>query len=457
MPGFLDARSSRDATYRDYYLWRDAAPDGGPPNDLQSGFGGPAWTLDERTGQYHPHIFDARQPDLNWDNPAMRADIWAMMNRWLDRGIAGFRMNVIDLIGKVVDEGFVTDGPRLHDHLREMHRETLAWRDAVSVGETWSATPETALLYSGRERHELSMVFQFEHIALGHDEQDGKWRPKPVDLVALKRVLYRWQTALADDGWNSLFWGNHDLPRAVSMCGDDGAHRVRSAKLLATVLHLMKGTPYIYQGEELGMTNAGFTSIDQYRDGRSLDRGKRDLRGDQCRRGRRGSRPGVRALPVSDRRTETSSRHRRGRLPAFRRGRCADRRLTSRARSCPPGGERQRQRRAGFVQRAAGHADRGKLSVRQSRPEDRHPGPGHACTVGSVRGVVIVRRSGIAARRGERATRSEATSAARVPVPERSGQAPGRGAGAHHEAAGRPRVRSISGQRRENRRRQTPG
>ena len=275
---FRDARASRESPLRDFYIWRDPAPGGGPPDATESFFGGSAWTLDEETEQYYLHLFDPKQPDLNWDEPAMRERIWAMMRRWLDRGIAGFRMDVIDLIGKDIDAGILADGPTLHEHLSEMHRETLAGRDVVAVGETWSATPETALLYSGRERGELSMVFQFEHVTVGWDGTHGKWRPKPFDLVALKRVWNRWQAALADDGWNALFWSNHDLPRAVSTWGDEGEHRVASAKMLATVLHLMKGTPYVFQGEELGMTNARFTDIARYRDVETLNRHAAELR-----------------------------------------------------------------------------------------------------------------------------------------------------------------------------------
>jgi oligo-1,6-glucosidase len=194
-----------------------------------------------------------------------------MMNWWLDRGIAGFRMDVIDLIGKQVDNGITADGPHLHEYLQEMHRETLAGRDVLTVGEAWSATPSSALLYSGRERHELSMVFQFEHVTQQWDSVHGKWRPKPFDLVGLKQVLGKWQLALADDGWNSLFWGNHDLPRAVSKYGDATGHHRESAKMLATVLHLLKGTPYVYQGEEIGMTNVPFTRIEQYKDVETLN------------------------------------------------------------------------------------------------------------------------------------------------------------------------------------------
>ncbi len=267
---FLDSRSSRHSARRDYYIWRDPAADGGPPSGLQSFFGGPAWTRDDHTGQYFLHLFNRRQPDLNWENPELRAEVWRMMNWWFDRGVAGFRMDVIDLIGKEIDRGIFGNGPRLHDYLQEMHRETLARRDVVTVGEAWTATPEIARLYSGRARNELSMIFQFEHVTLQWHETRGKWYPKPFDLVALKRVLNKWQEALADDGWNSLFWSNHDLPRAVSKYGDDRNHRVVSAKMLATVLHFMKGTPYIYQGEEIGMTNAAFTRYDQYRDVETL-------------------------------------------------------------------------------------------------------------------------------------------------------------------------------------------
>ncbi len=270
-PWFQDARAARDAPLRDYYIWRDPAPDGGPPNDLQSSFGGPAWTLDPQTGQYYLHLFDRRQPDLNWSNHRVRAEVHDMMNWWYDRGIAGFRMDVIDVIGKEVDRGITTNGPHLHRYLQDMHRATALGRDIVTVGEAWSATPENALLYCGRDRQELSMIFQFSHITQSWDEEHGKWKPKDFDLVALKRVLNEWQAALAHDGWNSLFWSNHDLPRAVSKYGDEGVYREVSAKMLATVLHLMKGTPYIYQGEELGMTNAGFTRIDQYRDVETLN------------------------------------------------------------------------------------------------------------------------------------------------------------------------------------------
>ena len=268
---FQESLKGPDGSFRDFYIWRKPAPDGGPPNDLKSAFGGPAWTLDEASGEYYLHLFSRRQPDLNWENPMVRREIYEMMNWWLERGIAGFRMDVIDYIGKQPDIGLVTDGPHLHDYLQEMHRETFGARNILTVGEAWSATPGSALLYSGRDRHELSMVFQFEHVTQAWDETWGKWRSKPFDLVRLKAVLSKWQYALADDGWNSLFWGNHDLPRAVSKYGDPDDHRVESAKMLATVLHLLRGTPFVYQGEEIGMTNMSFTAIDQYRDIETLN------------------------------------------------------------------------------------------------------------------------------------------------------------------------------------------
>lgn len=264
---FQSALRGRDAPCRDFYVWRDPV-NGGPPNDLQSFFGGPAWTLDPASGQYYLHLFDRKQPDLNWANPALRRAVHDMMNWWLDRGIAGFRMDVIDLIGKEPDRGIIADGPNLHPYLREMHDATLKGRNVVTVGEAWSATPAGALLYSGRDAGELSMVFQFEHVSQQWDPVFGKFKPLPFDLVALKRVFNRWQAAMAEDGWNSLFWGNHDLPRAVSKYGDGSP---ASAKMLAVVLHLMKGTPYIYQGEEIGMTNAAFTRLDQFRDVETLN------------------------------------------------------------------------------------------------------------------------------------------------------------------------------------------
>ncbi|MGB3408180.1 MAG: alpha-glucosidase [Jannaschia sp.] len=268
---FKKARAARDAALRDFYVWRDPAPDGGPPTALQSIFGGPAWTLDAATGQYYLHLFDPRQPDLNWHNPVLRRSIHEMMRWWLERGVAGFRMDVIDLLGKDVDKGITVNGPLLHDHLREMRAAVLSEPETVAIGEVWSATPETALLYCGRDRRELSMVFQFAHVTQRWDGDHGKWQPRSMDLPALKKTLNDWQAVCATDGWNALFWCNHDLPRAVSAFGDDGMYRVASAKMLATVLHLMKGTPFVFQGEEIGMTNAPFTSVDQFRDVETLN------------------------------------------------------------------------------------------------------------------------------------------------------------------------------------------
>lgn len=263
---FQSARQGRDAPFREFYIWRDPAPDGSPPNDLKSFFGGPAWTYDEPSGQYYFHLFHAKQPDLNWENPDLRAAVWAMMRWWLDRGVAGFRMDVIDLIGKDPDRGITAEGPRLFDHLAEMRREVLAGRDVLTVGEAWSANLDTAKRYCG-EGGALSMIFQFSHVTAGWDRAFGKWKAHETDLVALKRVFNAWQLGLADEGWNSLFWSNHDLPRAVSKYGDDSPQwRTRSAKALATVLHLMRGTPWIYQGEEIGMTNNRFARIADFDD-----------------------------------------------------------------------------------------------------------------------------------------------------------------------------------------------
>jgi len=268
---FVESRKGPGNPFRDFYIWRKPGPDGGPPNKLMSSFGGPAWTLDAETGEYYLHLFSRRQPDLNWENPKVREEIYKMMNWWLERGIAGFRMDVIDHIGKQVDQEIIFDGPHLHDYLQEMNRETFGSRNVLTVGECWSATPGSALLYSGRDRHELSMVFQFEHVTQQWDETLGKWRSRPFDLVKLKSVLSKWQYALSDDGWNALFWGNHDLPRAISKYGDAKGHPVESGKMLATVLHLLKGTPFVYQGEEIGMTNMPFTQIEQYRDIETLN------------------------------------------------------------------------------------------------------------------------------------------------------------------------------------------
>lgn len=268
---FVEAKKSKDSPYRNYYIWRNAGADGSPPDQQRSYFGGSAWEYDAASGEYYFHLFSKRQPDLNWENPQVQEEVHRMMNWWLDKGIGGFRMDVIDLIGKQVDQQIIANGARLHPLLQQMHQATLAARDVLSVGETWSATPETAKLYSDPARQELSMVFQFEHITMTHDTKEGKWKPRPFDLIEFKQIISKWQTELADAGWNSLFWNNHDLPRAVSKYGDPGRYRVESAKMLATALHFLKGTPYVYQGEEIGMTNVRFDSIDDYRDIESLN------------------------------------------------------------------------------------------------------------------------------------------------------------------------------------------
>ncbi len=267
---FRAACASRDAPEHRYYIWRDPAPDGGPPDDQRAVFGGPAWTFVPEVGRYHFGYFSPWQPDLDWQNPALRAEIFEMMRWWVDRGVGGFRMDVISLIGKDVDARIYEDGPYLHDHLRQMHREVLAGRDLLTVGESWSVTPETALAYSARHREELDTVFHFNHIVAFWDREHKRWSPKAFDLPTFKQVLFDWQAALADDGWNAIFLSNHDLPRQVSKYGDPGPARVASAKMLATVTHLMKGTPYIYQGEEIGMTNMRFESAEELSDVESV-------------------------------------------------------------------------------------------------------------------------------------------------------------------------------------------
>ena len=267
---FIEAKKSKDNEYRDYYIWRDPV-DGHEPNDLGSTFSGSAWQYDETTGQYYLHLFSKKQPDLNWENEKVRNEVYKMMNFWVDKGIGGFRMDVIDLIGKVPDDMITGNGPKLHEYLQEMNKAALEGNDLLTVGETWGATPEVAKLYSNPERHELSMVFQFEHIGLDQIEGKEKWDLKPLELLELKKVLSKWQTELEGQGWNSLFWNNHDLPRIVSRWGNDKEYRVLSSKMLATLLHGMKGTPYIYQGEELGMTNVRFEDINDYNDIESLN------------------------------------------------------------------------------------------------------------------------------------------------------------------------------------------
>ena len=267
---FIEARKSQDNHYRDYYIWRDPV-DGKEPNDLKSAFSGSAWQYDEETNQYYLHLFSKKQPDLNWENEELRNKIYDMMNFWIDKGIGGFRMDVIDLIGKVPDDNITDNGPKLHEYIREMNKKTFGGKNLLTVGEAWSCTSEIAKLYSNPDESELSMVFQFEHICLDQMENGEKWDLKPLKLLDLKKSLSKWQTELEGCGWNSLFWNNHDLPRIVSRWGNDKEYRVESAKMFATLLHGMKGTPYIYQGEELGMTNVKFENIDDYRDIETLN------------------------------------------------------------------------------------------------------------------------------------------------------------------------------------------
>lgn len=290
---FVESASSPDNPKRDWYWWRPPRPGrvggepGAEPNNWGSFFSGSAWQYDEASGEYYLHLFSKKQPDLNWENPEVRHAIYDMMRWWLDRGIDGFRMDVINLISKHPDlpdgevapgalwgDGFpyYAAGPRIHEFLQEMNREVFRGRDDqyLTIGEMPGVTIEQARLFTEPSRHELDMVFQFEHVGLDHGA-GGKWTPVPLDIVALKRSLAAWQEGLADAGWNSLYWSNHDQPRVVSRFGDDERYWYESATALATVLHLQRGTPFVYQGEELGMTNVPFSSIDQFRDIETLN------------------------------------------------------------------------------------------------------------------------------------------------------------------------------------------
>ncbi|MGM9601444.1 MAG: alpha-glucosidase [Faecousia sp.] len=269
-PWFVEARKSRDSKYRDYYIWRDGETDR-PPNELKSCFSGSAWEWDEEARAWYLHLYSKKQPDLNWENAEMRRDIYDMINWWLDKGIGGFRLDVIDTIGKVPDRMITNNGPKLHEYIREMSRETFQKYDVMTVGETWGATVDNAQLYSNPDGSELSMVFHFQHICSSWTPEYGKWKQTEKDFVKIKQIFSLWQTGLREKGWNSLFWDNHDLPRAVSNFGDDGCYRVESAKALATFLHGLQGTPYIYQGEELGMTNSPMKELSEVRDIESLN------------------------------------------------------------------------------------------------------------------------------------------------------------------------------------------
>lgn len=263
-PWFQEAKKSRQNPYHDYYVWRDGE-EGTYPSDLKSTFSGPAWEWVPECGQYYLHQFSVKQPDLNWENPKVREEIYKMIQWWVDRGVGGFRLDVIDLIGKEPDRGVMAEGAMLHPYLKEMSKAVFQQNELVTVGEAWSATPERAFLYSNPDGSELSMVFQFEHIVLDQQPNGEKWDLAPLPFVKFKEVFTKWQTKLYQKGWNSLFLDNHDLPRAVSRFGDDGIYREKSAKMLALMLHGMQGTPYIYQGEELGMTNVKY-DISQYKD-----------------------------------------------------------------------------------------------------------------------------------------------------------------------------------------------
>ncbi|EJF00527.1 glycoside hydrolase family 13 protein [Liquorilactobacillus mali] len=285
---FKESKKSKDNPYRNFYIWRDGK-DGKAPNNWGSFFGGSTWEYSEATKQYYLHLFAKGQPDLNWENPEVREHVWDLMRFWLDKGIDGFRMDVVNFLSKPAGfpdapnlekaeyanvEPMVADGAKLNDYLREMNDKVLSNYDVMSVGEMPSSTPEDAIEYTGLEAKELNMIFQFDHVTLtmNDDPRIGKWNDKPVKLLDLKKSLSKWQKALDGKGWNSLYWNNHDRARVVSRFGNDSPkYRVKSAELLATILHMLQGTPYIYQGEELGMTNAHFKHLEDYQDIESLE------------------------------------------------------------------------------------------------------------------------------------------------------------------------------------------
>jgi oligo-1,6-glucosidase len=279
-PWFVESRSSTDNPKRDWYWWRPAGAAGAEPNGWRSAFSGPAWTLDETTNEYYLHLFASQQPDLNWENPEVRAAVYTMMNWWLDRGVDGFRMDVINFIAKRLElvsgpeaatGGGSPMGGQIHDYLQEMHRAVFAGRTGqhLTVGEMPGVSIDDAVLFTDAARAEVDMIFQFEHVSL--DQGAHKFDPLPRSLVPLKHSLARWQEGLAETGWNSLYLNNHDQPRLVSRFGNDAEYRFESATLWALVLHLHRGTPYIYQGEEIGMTNVRFDGIEHYRDIESLN------------------------------------------------------------------------------------------------------------------------------------------------------------------------------------------
>ncbi|HCF15270.1 MAG TPA: glucohydrolase [Eubacterium sp.] len=261
---FKEAKKSKDNPYHDYYIWRDGE-EGVPPSDMKAIFGGSAWEYVPEIGQYYFHQFLPEQPDLNWENPKVRRAIYDMILWWMDKGVGGFRLDVIDQIAKEPDKRITINGPRLQEYFKELSKETFQKGDLITVGEAWGADTERAKLYSNPDGSEFSMVFQFEHIGLDQKEGGEKWDLAPLPFKKLKKIMAHWQNELYNCGWNSLFWDNHDLPRIVSRWGNDREYRVESAKMLAILLHGMQGTPYIYQGEELGMTNVQY-DIEDYKD-----------------------------------------------------------------------------------------------------------------------------------------------------------------------------------------------
>lgn len=261
---FKEAKKSKDNPYHDYYIWRDG-DEGVPPSDMKACFSGSAWEYVPEIGQYYFHQFLPEQPDLNWENPKVRRAIYDMILWWMDKGVGGFRLDVIDQIAKEPDKRITINGPRLQEYFKELSRETFQKGDLITVGEAWGADTERAKLYSNPDGSEFSMVFQFEHIGLDQKEGGEKWDLAPLPFKKLKKIMAHWQNELYNCGWNSLFWDNHDLPRIVSRWGNDREYRVESAKMLAILLHGMQGTPYIYQGEELGMTNVQY-DIEDYKD-----------------------------------------------------------------------------------------------------------------------------------------------------------------------------------------------
>ncbi|SES18294.1 glycoside hydrolase family 13 protein [Salisediminibacterium halotolerans] len=282
---FLESRQAKDNPYRDYYIWRPGKEDGSEPNNWESAFSGSAWEYDEKTGEYYLHLFSKKQPDLNWENPTVRSEVHDMMKWWLDKGVDGFRMDVINFISKepglpdapnphgkkyVPGGDYFMNGPRIHEFLHEMYNEVLRHYDVMTVGEMPGVDEKEAIKYTDEAREELNMVFQFEHVDLDSGPE-GKWDIRPLKLEALRENLVKWQKALEHNGWNSLYWNNHDQPRVVSRFGNDRDYHYQSATMLATLLHMMKGTPYIYQGEEFGMTNVAFTDIADYNDIETLN------------------------------------------------------------------------------------------------------------------------------------------------------------------------------------------